>query len=176
MKCQRESCQSEFKPDRKTSKYCSRSCAAKVNNSRHPKRAAKALSQCVDCGATVSSRRTRRCNGCHLLCIKYKSAERVQQWLDGSWSGGGAYILSDTVRRYLLEKSDYKCQACSFSAFHPIDGKSILEINHVNGDGTDHRPENLQVLCPNCHALTPTYRGRNRGNGRPWSYHRRAPD
>jgi predicted HNH restriction endonuclease len=27
----------------------------------------------------------------------------------------------------------------------------------------DHRLENLQLLCPNCHALTPTYRARNKG-------------
>jgi hypothetical protein len=37
-----------------------------------------------------------------------------------------------------------------------------LELEHINGDNTDHRIENLQILCPNCHAQTPTYRGRNK--------------
>jgi hypothetical protein len=32
-----------------------------------------------------------------------------------------------------------------------------LEIDHVNGDMADNRPENLRFLCPNCHATTPTY-------------------
>ena len=35
-----------------------------------------------------------------------------------------------------------------------------LEIHHVNGINTDNRLENLQLLCPNCHALTNNYRGR----------------
>lgn len=40
-----------------------------------------------------------------------------------------------------------------------------LELDHVNGQRDDNRLENLRLLCPNCHALTPTYRGRNIGNG-----------
>ncbi|MET7645764.1 HNH endonuclease [Streptomyces sp. NPDC005426] len=37
-----------------------------------------------------------------------------------------------------------------------------LEVDHVNGDWWDNRPENLRILCPNCHAATDTYRGRKR--------------
>jgi hypothetical protein len=42
-------------------------------------------------------------------------------------------------------------------------GKPVpLELDHINGDNRDNRLGNLQLLCPNCHALTPTYRSKNR--------------
>jgi hypothetical protein len=37
-----------------------------------------------------------------------------------------------------------------------------LELEHKNGNNTDNRIENLTLLCPNCHALTETYRGKNK--------------
>jgi predicted HNH restriction endonuclease len=36
-----------------------------------------------------------------------------------------------------------------------------LHLDHRNGDRTDNRVENLRLLCPNCHAQTDTYCGRN---------------
>ena len=36
-----------------------------------------------------------------------------------------------------------------------------LEVHHINGNNKDNDPSNLMLLCPNCHALTNFYRGRN---------------
>jgi hypothetical protein len=38
-------------------------------------------------------------------------------------------------------------------------------MDHINGDKHDNRLENLRILCGNCHMQTPTYCGRNKGNG-----------
>jgi 5-methylcytosine-specific restriction endonuclease McrA len=38
-----------------------------------------------------------------------------------------------------------------------------LELDHINGRRDDNRLANLRILCPNCHAQTDTYRGKNRG-------------
>ncbi len=41
-----------------------------------------------------------------------------------------------------------------------------LEIDHIDGNSDNNSEENLRLVCPNCHSLTSTYRGTNRGNGR----------
>jgi len=56
-----------------------------------------------------------------------------------------------------MSGKDY-CERCGLSMWL---GKPIpLEIHHVNGNNLDNRLENLQLLCPNCHALTSNYRGK----------------
>ena len=37
-----------------------------------------------------------------------------------------------------------------------------LELDHINGNNSDHRLENLRLLCPLCHATTKNYKGRNK--------------
>ena len=128
---------------------------------------------CKMCDATVKSGYTY-CTEHVSEYRKHKRESKIKDWLDGEWAGGTKSGLSDIVRSYLLEECDYKCIKCGFDTPHPDDGKTILEINHINGDGTDHARSNLEVLCPNCHALTSSYRARNKGNGRPQYYIRRS--
>jgi predicted amidophosphoribosyltransferase len=46
-------------------------------------------------------------------------------------------------------------------------GKPIsLHLDHINGDPSDNRIENLRILCPNCHSQTPTYSGKNKKTAR----------
>lgn len=52
-----------------------------------------------------------------------------------------------------------RCSECGLTEWR---GQPIpLELDHISGNRRDLRVENLRLLCPNCHALTPTYRGKN---------------
>lgn len=144
-------------------KYCSRSCAAKHTNKSTPKRAK--TKTCKSCNSMIASSR-EYCAGCWPKVRSTTFQHKVDLWLSGNWRGGSDFGLSSTIRRHLLKEANYSCSRCGFDTLHPVDGSPILEINHVDGDGTNHSPSNLEVLCPNCHALTDTYRGRNFGKGR----------
>ena len=54
-----------------------------------------------------------------------------------------------------------QCEECGW-AEKSSDGRIPLEIDHINGDSNDNQLENLRILCPNCHSLKLTHRGRNR--------------
>lgn len=173
--CERDLCQTTFEVGHASvKKYCSRSCSAIVNNSKTPKRPPGPYSYkgsvCPEC-LKPKSKNSTYCRTCAPEMIR---CAKIVSWLNGTWAGGSDTQLSRVVRDYLLKQADYSCQKCSVRLFHPDDGASILEVNHIDGDGSNHRPENLEVICPNCHAMTSSYRGRNIGNGRSQYYVRIA--
>ena len=44
--------------------------------------------------------------------------------------------------------------------------KESLELEHIDGNAYNNSESNLSLLCPNCHSQTPTYKAKNKGNGR----------
>lgn len=160
----------QCKSETKNPQFCSRSCAATYNNNLKIYNRRKPEGSCKNCNIPISSSRSY-CKDCYSNNAAHKM--KIPLWLSGEWRGGTDFGLSQIIRNYLLEKFDYSCYKCGFNIRHPDDGRTILEINHIDGNGLNHSPDNLEVLCPNCHALTSTYRGRNQGNGRPVYYIRK---
>jgi len=76
---------------------------------------------------------------------------------DSKYRGTTCNIKNRILKRGLLQRKCYCCENTSW-----LSGEIPLELEHKNGDNIDHRLENLTLLCPNCHAKTSTYRGRNK--------------
>jgi hypothetical protein len=71
------------------------------------------------------------------------------------------YTTMKCIKNKLINQFNwkYECSSCKLSEW--MGQKIPIEIDHINGIHTDNRIENLRFLCPNCHALTDTYKGRN---------------
>jgi len=86
------------------------------------------------------------------------------------------YLLTDglnvkdskTLKRFVIERDTYKCNVCGIEEWN--DKNIVLELEHIDGNSENNKEDNLELLCPNCHSQTDTYKSKNMGNGR---YYRR---
>ena len=176
-------------PRKSYNKFCNRSCAAKYNNSQRKitQEARKKISEtlqkrnpnfngeikplppkndktCAFCGKKLKNKQHKFCsNKCQQ---KAKLKHYIEKWKTGKENGlKGEYGISNYIRKYLLEKCKYKCEKCGWGEKNIYTNNIPLQIHHIDGDYTNNKEENLQVLCPNCHSLTETYGSHNK-NGR----------
>ena len=60
------------------------------------------------------------------------------------------------IKAVLLDEQGNKCLHCS--NFEWLGLPITLELDHIDGNNKNNIRENLRLLCPNCHAQTPTWR------------------
>lgn len=135
-------------------KFCNSSCSASYNNEKRlPK--VIAAKECNFCGKFHYGK-----SYCSHKCHR----EYVRTKAKNCWKNGEICNSPRRLRRFLIDDYGHKCWNCNLTEWmtNPIP----LELEHIDGNSGNNIPENLKMLCPNCHALTPTYKSKNRGRGR----------
>lgn len=122
---------------------------------------------CEYCGNKL----TDYCKGkrfcCHKCQIEYQYENYIKDWKEGKENGiKKPYGISNYIKRYLFEKNNNKCEKCGWSEKNETTGNIPLQIHHIDGDCTNNKEDNLQLLCPNCHSLTDTFGNSNKNSKR----------
>ena len=95
-----------------------------------------------------------------------------QGWLSGQTYESGKYLPFDEyikgesvqtnkIRIKLLREGlkEHICECCNNTLWNNV--PIPLEVHHKDGNKDNNTIDNLQLLCPNCHALTDNYKGKN---------------
>ena len=119
---------------------------------------------CKNCGVKLSNRQKLFCDtNCK---AEYYYNDYIKRWKNGLEDGTrGKYDISTRIRKYLFDKYNNRCCKCGWSIKNSFTDKVPLEVHHIDGNYTNNKEDNLELLCPNCHSLTATYKASNK-NGR----------
>lgn len=163
-------CKTPISYDRRFSKFCNASCAAKYNNAARAATINKTdaeLKHCENCGVVLNAHQTKYCSG---TCQReYQWKQRKNQIeLAGEFPCNKR--LNDTyrtvARKFIEERTGHVCSICGKSEWN---GKPIpLVADHIDGDSTNHKIENIRLVCANCDAQLETFKARNHNSTRTW--------
>jgi hypothetical protein len=154
-----EFCNEEFKSIKSDNrKFCSRECSI---NSQKKSNELKICEFCneefIISGRNISKNRKFCSTDCHKKYVEDSRFKKLE------YNGG---VSNKTARLYLIKKFGEKCMNCGWDKKNTVSGKCPIELEHIDGNSENNNLDNLKLLCPNCHSLTPTYKSLNKGKGR----------
>lgn len=133
-------------------KFCCSSCSATYNNKKRG-----VENSCLNCGGEINKGYKFCCHKCN------KEFNRKKLFADIE---NGENASDRSFKKYLIHHYGEKCMECGWDKRNMYSGNVPIELEHMDGNSENNSLDNLKLLCPNCHSLTPTYKALNTGMGR----------
>lgn len=118
---------------------------------------------CHGCGIEVEWTWNKLNKYCSLKCQGATTRRtKIDEWIEGKvdWRRQAIPQWIKDRKGFLAQRDDYKCSICGIDEWM---GKPLnLECDHIDGNRLNNRPENLRLICSNCHSQTATFKGRNK--------------
>ena len=163
-------CGKELTYEQRKNECCSHSCSAKISNLKRNHNSKETNKNCLYCGKELSNKQKYNKFCSHHCSVEYKYNKLIERWLNGENFVKGGHQVPTYIKRYLMEMHNNKCEKCGWGEEHPITHNIPLKVHHIDGDCTNNKLENLQLLCPNCHCLTENFGSLNKESKR---FHRK---
>jgi len=153
---------------------CSRSFSTLKNRDEINKKRSAALKgkttnktfKCDDCSKYFASSFSLFGHkaGCNSNLVKIERLKHIERRRDNLVMVSFDSIMPSLKKERIFLEQEGKCNRCHLDKWL---GQLIsLELEHKDGDTNNNTRENLELLCPNCHSMTDTWRGRNKNKGK----------
>ncbi|QMP83858.1 MAG: hypothetical protein [Caudoviricetes sp.] len=87
-----------------------------------------------------------------------KKGKRNEHYYEYRHSTDTTFLGYDSLRLRITEEQNFKCNKCGISEW--LEQPITFELEHIDGNNKNNERSNLEILCPNCHSQTSTWRGR----------------
>jgi hypothetical protein len=116
---------------------------------------------CKNCETVNSFKKNTENKFCSNRCQRdYEFSKNFYSWMRGE----EVFKFHVSQRRALIRRDGEKCVTCGIYEWN---GRPLtFEVEHRDGNSDNNHQSNLELICPNCHSQTDTYKGKNKGNGR----------
>ncbi len=124
---------------------------------------------CKLCGKELKGRQKNFNVFCSRLCaVEFRNREKIRKWLESGnipYKNNTMIAVNSVYRRYILEEQQHRCAICGIGEMWE-DKKLVFILDHIDGNASNHRRDNLRLVCPNCDSQLPTYKARNKKSTR----------
>jgi Zn finger protein HypA/HybF involved in hydrogenase expression len=155
-------CGKKFEPEKGLVNYCSLECRNSRTWSQEDK---TKKSTSAKKSEKLRIANTNRPEEFWLKIAKTRRENHKKRILESEYRD----LSFESLRFRILYEQENKCNKCGLDKW--LDENIILELEHKDGDNKNNDRKNLEMICPNCHSLTQTWRGRNKKERR-----HRVPD